>query len=265
MASAFRKLLCLGAMLLIAPAPVLAHAVARQPAVLLVHGWAGDSRVWGPVLKRLGSTRAVAVDLPGHGRGAPPLARTSFHEQAAAIERDRGALASNCVVLAVHSNGAYAARQYYREHREKVAAIVVVEGTFNRPYKDPAAFGRQIDAIGAAWDRFQKAPFGLDNAAPATRRTVLEVASDASAATAVASARALLDPDFWSEDRIAAPVTFVWAESPQWDEAHRQALRMLAPRAEFVSAGKISHYAQLDAPDLVTHEIKKAVANARCR
>lgn len=140
-----------------------------------------------------------------------------------------------------------------------------MEGTFNRPYKDPSAFGRQIDAIGGAWDRYQKAPIGLDNATPTTRQRVLEVATDASATTAMASARALLNQAFWREDRIEVPVTFVWADSPQWDEPHRRALRMLAPRAEFVAAGKVSHYAQLDAPPLVIAEIKKLVATARCR
>jgi pimeloyl-ACP methyl ester carboxylesterase len=40
----------------------------REGPVVLVHGWATDARVWGPLMARLrGRVATVAVDLPGHG------------------------------------------------------------------------------------------------------------------------------------------------------------------------------------------------------
>lgn len=44
------------------------------PACMLVHGWALNARVWGPLAERLqGAFRVHRVDLPGHGR-SPGLA-----------------------------------------------------------------------------------------------------------------------------------------------------------------------------------------------
>ncbi|WP_218577066.1 alpha/beta fold hydrolase [Phytohabitans rumicis] len=45
-------------------------AGAGSAALLLVHGWGGDSRVWEPI--PFAGHRVIAVDLRGHGRSSAP-------------------------------------------------------------------------------------------------------------------------------------------------------------------------------------------------
>src|SRR5687767_11589488 len=53
------------------------------PVVVLVHGLAGTMETWNRVLKGLSSRcRSVAVDLPGHGRSAPPAGGYSLEAYA---------------------------------------------------------------------------------------------------------------------------------------------------------------------------------------
>ena len=52
---------------------------AAGPALLLLHGAGGSHLVWPGALRRLARTRVVALDLPGHGRSAPPGRRTIAH------------------------------------------------------------------------------------------------------------------------------------------------------------------------------------------
>ncbi len=65
----------------VAMTPVSARAVAHVaiessghgPPLVLLHGWAMHSGIWGPMVSHLArSHRVHAVDLPGHGRSAHP-------------------------------------------------------------------------------------------------------------------------------------------------------------------------------------------------
>ena len=78
---------------------------APAPALLLLHGAAGSHLVWPGALRRLAGTRVLALDLPGHGRSAPPGRRTIAH-YSAAVAGFIAALGLPEVVLAGHSMGA---------------------------------------------------------------------------------------------------------------------------------------------------------------
>jgi pimeloyl-[acyl-carrier protein] methyl ester esterase len=63
------------------------EAVGRGPALVLLHGWAMHSGVWGPLVPRLARRfRVHAVDLPGHGR-SPPLAAFALDGVVHALEQ----------------------------------------------------------------------------------------------------------------------------------------------------------------------------------
>ena len=48
------------------------EATGQGPPLVLLHGWAMHSEMWGPLLPRLAQRyRVHAVDLPGHGHSAP--------------------------------------------------------------------------------------------------------------------------------------------------------------------------------------------------
>lgn len=75
------------------------------PALLLLHGAGGSHLVWPAAVRRLAGTRVLALDLPGHGRSAPPGRRTLAH-YAAVVTAFVNALGLPGVVLAGHSMGA---------------------------------------------------------------------------------------------------------------------------------------------------------------
>ncbi len=54
-----------------APGRVHVESVGQGPPLVLLHGWALHSGLWGPLLPRLAARHRVhAVDLPGHGHSA---------------------------------------------------------------------------------------------------------------------------------------------------------------------------------------------------
>jgi len=57
--------------------PLHIEATGEGPPLVLLHGWAMHSQMWGPLLPRLARRHRVhAVDLPGHGHSAAPAELT---------------------------------------------------------------------------------------------------------------------------------------------------------------------------------------------
>jgi pimeloyl-[acyl-carrier protein] methyl ester esterase len=53
------------------------ETIGRGPPIVLLHGWAMHSGLWGPIVLRLARRyRVHAVDLPGHGHSATPASFT---------------------------------------------------------------------------------------------------------------------------------------------------------------------------------------------
>src|SRR6266508_2399049 len=93
--------------------------------VVFVHSFAGSSSHWSAQLVHLRKNRrAVALDLRGHGRSAPPrdndYAIDSLAGDVAAVV-DR--LGLNRFVLVGHSIGGAAAIAYAGAHPERVAGL----------------------------------------------------------------------------------------------------------------------------------------------
>lgn len=235
----------------------------RPPLIVMVHGWAGDRRVWIPVLHRL-HLPAVAVDLPGHGKNRWDVSGWPISRFSEAIEQSRIRARHDCVVLVTHSNGSYVALDYWRHHRGNVGAMVIVEGTFTRPYRSPDSFEQQIAQVTGNWGAYSQKPFGLDHARNSTAELVRRIAASARPSTARATLEMLLDPAIWEQPAITVPVTYVLTQSPSWTEAERARLRAAAANAEFIELGPLSHYAQLDAPDDVARIIEQAAKRATC-
>ncbi|MDT8305321.1 MAG: alpha/beta hydrolase [Anaerolineae bacterium] len=77
---------------------------AGAPALFLIHPAGGTHLDWPPQLRRLPQAAVYAVDLPGHGRSAPP-GRQRIEDYAAAVQTLIGRLDLDDAVLAGHSMG----------------------------------------------------------------------------------------------------------------------------------------------------------------
>lgn len=235
-----------------------------DPAYLLLHGWTGDRTGWAPVADELGP-RAHAVDLPGHGADATDVTGWTLERFASALELRRRHLGESCLVLVAHSNGAYIARQYWRMFPARVAAIVIVEGTFLNPFASRDQFRFAREAIENGWLGYQENPSGLEGASPRTTKVVRAMIRRASKPTALATLDMLTDEAAWGYDTIGVPVTFAIADTPFWTPGHRRDLSLIAPDHRFVELGPVSHYAQLDAPEQVAAIAEDARRTSSCR
>jgi pimeloyl-ACP methyl ester carboxylesterase len=96
----------------------------RAP-LLLVHGAGTSSAIWLPTLHRLArSRRALAPDLPGHGRSAGAVA--SVGAMVAVLAELRDALGLPPAIVVGHSLGGQVALAYAATHPGSVAGLVLV-------------------------------------------------------------------------------------------------------------------------------------------
>lgn len=218
------------------------------PVFVLLHGWASDTSVWALMLKSLPGA-VVGVDAPGHG-ARPPNGEFSFAAQAEGARTVLKLLGGKkSVVLVAHSNGAYAAREYYRAHPEEVCAIVLLDGTLRRQFEDPETFRSAIKSMTKeGWAKLTQSMAAPAGASPETLRRLPIMLDEASFETAMQSSMALLDPALYGADQISAPVLLLYVSLETWTQEHLEFMRRLAPRLTAERIADVSHWLPWDAP-----------------
>lgn len=147
---------------------------AGTPAVLLLHGAAGTHLDWPAALRRLPNAAVYALDLPGHGRSAPP-GRESVEAYADVVQAFLDQLALADVIVIGHSMGGAIAQLLALRHLPYLSGLVLL-GTGARLHvnqtlleRPPGEFPEVVDFIARyAWSR--DAPQSLVAAA----RTLLQ-------------------------------------------------------------------------------------------
>ncbi len=105
----------------------LAGADSAGPAVLLIHGMAGDSRTWSDVMPGLATDmRVLAPDLLGHGESAKPMGDYSLGAFASGLRDLLAVLEFETVTVVGHSLGGGVAMQLAYQHPELVDRLVLV-------------------------------------------------------------------------------------------------------------------------------------------
>jgi pimeloyl-ACP methyl ester carboxylesterase len=171
--------------------------------VLLIHGAAASSAIWMMVLARLGSaTRAVAIDLPGHGpspaaEGDEPVSIAGYRD---AVGTLAATLCLGRSVLVGHSMGALVALDAALTWPDKVAALVLCGAGPRLPVHD--------DLLAVVRDDYPRFPAFLAERAlspaakPALRRAFAGAGVAAPQQTALADYAAIAAVDF--TDRLPA-------------------------------------------------------------
>lgn len=221
------------------------------PAVLCLHGAGGSHRHWGHLLAGL-SERAqlIAVDLPGHGRSAPP-GRASVAAYAAAALALLDALGLERATVAGHSMGAATALELACARPERVERLVLA-GAAARLRVLPALIGGMLTDHAATIDLLVGMLYAPD--APPER---------------LAAARAdymTCDPLVFRDDfgacdgwdirprlgQIAAPaLIFSGAEDRLTPPRFAEELRAGLPRAELVTIAGCGHVPMVERPEAV--------------
>ena len=105
-------------------APLHVESVGVGPPLVLLHGWAMHSGVWGPLVPRLARRyRVHAVDLPGHGRSPPPPA---FTLDAVAAALDNVFAAEERVIVLGWSLGGLLAMRWALAVPARIARLALV-------------------------------------------------------------------------------------------------------------------------------------------
>lgn len=99
-----------------------------KPVLLLIHGIAGSSRTWEPLIQLLGEDhRVIAPDLPGHGASDPPAGDYSLGAYAAGLRDLLAILDTPRATLVGHSLGGGIAMQLAYQHPECCERMVLID------------------------------------------------------------------------------------------------------------------------------------------
>ncbi|MHB1139868.1 MAG: alpha/beta fold hydrolase [Microthrixaceae bacterium] len=97
------------------------------PVVLLIHGMAGSSAMWKPILPSISPhVRYIAPDLPGHGRSAKPRADYSLGAQASILRDLLATLGVDRVTVVGQSLGGGIALQFCYQYPERCERLGLV-------------------------------------------------------------------------------------------------------------------------------------------
>ena len=96
------------------------------PAVLLIHGFAGSSAWWNPVVPMLQQRyRVIRVDLLGHGASAKPVGGYDIPAQGRRVGAVLDRLRVNQAVIVGHSTGGAVATALAEQRPDVVAALAL--------------------------------------------------------------------------------------------------------------------------------------------
>ena len=98
------------------------------PGLLLIHGSAGSTAWWDPVVPALaGACRVIRVDLLGHGRSSSPAGGYGILAQARRVGATLDRLGAGRVTAVGHSMGCMVATALAEQRPDKVAALVLID------------------------------------------------------------------------------------------------------------------------------------------
>ena len=219
--------------------------------VLLIHGAGASSAIWMMVLARLGrATRAVAIDLPGHGPSPPgnPGDAVSIAGYRDATGALAAALCLGRSVLVGHSMGALVAVEAALAWPDKVAALVLCGAAGRLPVS-----GELLAVVRDEHDRFPAwlADHALSPAAkPALRRAFIAAGAAAPRETTLADYAAIAACDLGERLKtLTCPV--VWIHGADDRIVPAPAVGDLGPRHGLAVIPDAGHILPIEAPGVI--------------
>jgi len=229
--------------------------------VLFVHSFAGNTTHWNAQLEHLRKTRrAIAVDLRGHGRSAPP----ADHDYSVdALAADIGAVADSLglkrFVLVGHSMGGAASLAYAGKNPDRVAGLVLAGTPGKLP---PEQAERLMKSIESDYDRTMQAYWDqlLTGARPPVRAQITSERDSLSPDTSIRIIRALLRHDPLPElDRYRGPkLAIVPAKGDMPHDLHA-----LVPQLPARRIAGTSHWFHMDKPEEFNRLLDEFLAGIR--
>jgi pimeloyl-ACP methyl ester carboxylesterase len=231
-----------------------------KAALVFVHCWAGDMRFWKEQVPAFnGKLRVVLLDLPGHGQSDKPQTDYTMDFFAKAVDAVFTDAGVEKAILVGHSMGTPVIRQFYRRHPEKVLGLVVVDGMLRRPQIKPEDMKRFLALFtGPDFNAgVKQALEGMtgQNSPPAVREWIMKVSPCCPQHVGVSAMKNMFEGDIWGDDPIQVPLQVINAKSPHWTEDYVAYVRKLAPQVDYRVMDGVSHYLQLEQPDVFNRHL----------
>ena len=107
---------------------VVEDGMPGTPGVLLIHGSAGSTAWWDPVVPALaGACRVIRVDLLGHGRSSSPPGGFDIPAHARRVGAALDRLSAGRVTVIGHSMGCMVATALAEQRPDKVASLALID------------------------------------------------------------------------------------------------------------------------------------------
>ncbi|GJM22658.1 MAG: hypothetical protein DHS20C15_25730 [Planctomycetota bacterium] len=220
-------------------------------ALVFVHGWAADRRVWDEQLAPLAEhSRVLAVDLLGHGLSDQPEIDYSVEVLAQSLQAVLRHAGLRRVVLVGHSNGSAVVLALARSTPQSVAGLIIVDGALQPLQVDPAT----LDAYLARYrgddylthverDGRQMLSPRLP---PARRDDLLAMMRAVPQHVLVSSLAGNFDPAAWSTAPLDCALLVIRARSLFWTDESQRFAESLTPHTEYHVLDGVTHYLMLD-------------------
>ena len=235
-----------------------------ETALVLVHGWAADRRVWDEQIAPLSEAfRVLAVDLLGHGQSDTPALTYSVELLADSLHAILQHAGVQRAVLVGHSNASAVVLALQRRAPERVAGLVIVDGALQALALDQATLDGYLaryrgDEYLTHVERDGRQMFSpqLD---PARREDLLDMMRAVPQHVLVSSLAASFESAAWSDAPLATPLLVLRARSPFWTEASKAFAETLAAELEYHILDGVTHYLMLDEPHSFRHLLRDFV------
>lgn len=227
--------------------------VGTGPAIVFLHAWGEQAGTWSGVLwdiAYLTRNRVLAVDLAGHGESDPREGPLSIGSLVWALS---GVLEAMCgeqpVILIGNSLGAWIAMLYARDHPERVARLIAING-------GPLASDREdLSLMPQTWDEARKLFAALrDPGSAAVPDFVMKDTVRQAKHGPIARIAATADemPNYMLDGRlyeVTVPVDLLWGESDQlFTVAYAERMAHELPLARLTILPKSGHLPHQEHP-----------------
>lgn len=223
--------------------------------LLFVHGAASSHTVWPEALYDISGTRAVALDLPGHGRSSPPGRRT-IDQYAIAVEEFITARNMENVLLVGHSMGSAIALTVASRAAMALRGLVLLGAGPRMPVHDKVLRGA-TNAPDEVAEFIATLGLGLPSMEiqEEIQRTVLAIDAMTLFGDFLACNRFDLRPNLHAID---IPALVIAGEQDRLTPLRlTESLVAGLPQAKFVTLAETGHYAMLER----TAEVRSLIAD----
>lgn len=227
--------------------------LSQRPPLILVHGAGSNHLSWPAALRRLPSTRVLAIDLPGHGRSALP-GRQNITAYADSVQHLMAALGIPRAVIVGHSMGGAVAQVMGVSMPELVAGLVLI-ATGPQLKVNPLLLTahKNIEAVADFVDKWQWSPQTDETMRRRSREIFLSLQPEVLYGDYLACNAFSIEPEL---PLIQAPTLIIGSDTDKMTPfALSEALAWGIPNHQLIKLSGPGHMIHLECGDLVAEHI----------